>query len=270
MNAVESQNRPPLTLIALVAGATPFLLLGFELILRELPREWGLPAWIEQLRFIVFLLGIVTPSIGFAIGWVKSFPRWTYPYVGLMIFMSLYMQHVATPGLSFAGYELFGRELWGWRAWAPPVAALAAGLLASRSFHPLSELVRGVWEDWTKLTYALFGGMPLFIAALFDEMDRLYSLPFMVLLTLLMTATSLFYLQSTHPRRRLLALLLGITSILSIGFVATEVYWSAEYGANVPRMLLLLGLFTSILFVPAVIVLLRRSLSTPPARNVTD
>ena len=270
MNEAAKRDQSLLTHTNLFAGTALFLLLGFYLILNELPHQWALPYWIDQVRLLIFLFGLILPSTGFAIAWLKDFPRWSYPYVGLTILMSLYMQNVATPGLQLAGYDLFGRELWGWRAWAPPLVAGAVGLIGASSFRPLLRLVQGVWEDWTRLTYALFGGMPLFVAALFDEMDRLYSLPFMVILTLLMVATSLLYLQSSHLKGRVLSLLLGNAAIMVIGFVAVEVHWALKHGLNTLRMTLLPILFLSVLFAPALVGVIRRSIRMTIAKNALE
>jgi hypothetical protein len=76
----------------------------------EFPHEWNIPVWVPGIFFVSTLF--VLP-IGICIGWIKGFPRWSYPYVGHVIVFSLYMVNVATPGF------LFGRELWGWRAWIP-------------------------------------------------------------------------------------------------------------------------------------------------------
>ena len=90
---------------------------------------------------------------------------------------------------------VFGRELWGWRAWVPLAVVAVISLLITQSLRPLRKFFTNIWEDWTLLTFGLFGSMPLVIAVVFDEMDRLYSLYFMVILTLLMVNTAFVYMQ---------------------------------------------------------------------------
>ncbi len=63
----------------------------------------------------------------------------------------------------------------------------AITLLITRSLRPFLRLFTNIWEDWTLLTFGMFGFMPLLIGVGFDEVDRLYSLRFMVALTLLMS-----------------------------------------------------------------------------------
>ena len=53
------------------------------------------------------------------------------------------------------------------------------------SFYSLRRFFFNISADWTLLTFGIFGFIPLLIAMIFDEMDRLYSLYFMIVLTLL-------------------------------------------------------------------------------------
>jgi hypothetical protein len=106
--------------------------------------------------------------------------------------------------------------------------ATTVALLITRSTRPLLRLFTNVWEDWTRFTYAMYGFMPLLVMASFDEMDRLYSLRCMVLLTLLMCGTALAYLRSAHPWQEVLTLLGGSILTVAVTMVATTVYWGAN------------------------------------------
>ena len=101
------------------------------------------------------------------------------------------MKHVATPGLRIFNYTFGRNDYWGWRAWIPLMAMVAIGFLITRSLRPVLRLFTNVWRDWTLLTFGMFGSMPLLVMISFDEVDNLYSLPFMVVLTLIMVGTAL-------------------------------------------------------------------------------
>jgi hypothetical protein len=248
-----------------LAGVTLFLILGLDLILGEIPHSWAVPTWLIYLRGTLLLVSLVLPAIGFGVGWTKDFPRWSFPYIGLMLLLGLYMESVATPGLRILNYDIFGRELWGWRSWIPFLVVTVIALLITRSLRPLFKLLTDIWEDWTRLTFGMFGFMPLLIGIGFDEVDRLYSLPFMVALTFLMVGTALTYLRSVRQWQRVLALLVGIILIATIVTVAPTVYWLENGWVNVQRTVMMATVVVAVMFSPVLIGLLHRSIQSTRA-----
>jgi len=238
---------------ATFAAMALFVWWGLGLIFNELPHEWGIPDWVRSFSGLLFVGTMVILPIGLCIGWIKSFPRWSYPYVVHVLIFSLYMMQVATPGF------LFGRERWGWRVWLPLAVVAVISLLVTRSLGPLRKLFTNIWDDWTLLTFGLFGFMPLLIAIVFDEMDRLYSLYFMVILSLLMVGTAFAYMQSPNPRERIRTLLIGISLTITLAMTAPTVYWLDHGGTNVvPAVIAGIVVFL-VMFSPALISLLRKS-----------
>ncbi len=236
-----------------LAAIALFALWGLGLIFDELPHEWALPNWIRSVSGFLFVGTIVLLPVGLCIGWIKNFPRWSYPYVAHVLLFSLYMMNVATPGL------VFGRELWGWRAWIPLAVVAVISLLITHSLHPLQKLFTNIWDDWTVLTFGLFGSMPLLIAIVFDEIDRLYSLYFMVILTLLMVGTAFIYMQRPVHKERIAVLLIGILLTITLAMSASTIYWLNHGGTNiVPAIVTGIVVFL-VLFSPALISLLPRS-----------
>ena len=233
------------SLSAVLAGTVFFILWGLDLITGEFPHEWNIPIWVYGTFFVSTLF--VLP-IGMCIGWIQGFPRWSYPYVGHVLVFSLYMFQVATPGLKLFGYELFGREMWGWRAWIPLMVVALIALLVTRSFRPILKLFTNIRDDWTLLTFSMFGFMPLVIAIMFDEVDRLFSLYFMVALTVIMVGTAIAYLSSVSHRWRVVALVVGISISLAISSIAPNIYWNGVMNVNlisalVPGMIVFLFMF---------------------------
>jgi hypothetical protein len=245
-----------------LAGMTLFLISGLGLILNEVPHDWVVPLWLTHLAGALLLAYLLVPAIGFGIGWIRGFPRWSYPYLGLALLVSLYMMNVATPGLRIFNYTFGRNDLWGWRAWIPVSVMVVIALLITRSLRPLLKLFTNIWEDWTLLTFGMFGFMPLLIGIGFDEVDRLYSLPFMVALTFFMVGTALAYLRSTHQWQRVLALLIGIILILTIVAIAPTVYWLENGWVNVQGVVVGGTIVGLVMFSPVLIGLLRRSIQS--------
>lgn len=244
-----------------LAGMAFFLISGLGLILGEIPHDWVIPSWLPGLRYAFFLGLLVFPVIVLGIGWAKGFPRWSYPYAGVVPLVSLYMMNVATPGLRIFNYTFGRNDLWGWRSWIPFLVMAAIVMLITRSLRPLLKLFANIWEDWTLLTFGMFGFMPLLIGIGFDEVDRLYSLYFMVALTLLMSGTALAYLRSAQWWQRILALLVGITLTVSIVAVAPTVYWLEHGWVNVRGSIMAGAIVVAVMVSPVLVGLLRRASS---------
>ncbi len=254
-NTKDNRQDNPSSWLELLAGITIFLIIGLDLILGEIPHERTIPSWFTYLRTVLFALALTLPAVGYGIGWVKGFPRWSYSYVGIALVTGWYMMNTATPGF------LFGRELWGWRAWVPFLVMTIIALLINRSLRPFFKLFANVWQDWTLLTFAMFGFMPLLIDFGFDEMDRLYSLPFMVILTLVMVGAVVAYLRSVQSWHRVLSLLTGVVLIVAVVAVVPTLYWLENGWVNVSQMVMGGIIVVAAMFSPVLVSLLHRSVS---------
>lgn len=244
-----------------LAAIALFVLCGLGLIFNELPHEWALPNWVRSVNnflFVgtnsfLFVATIVLLPIGLCVGWIRSFPRWSYPYVAHVLFFSFFMVNTATPGF------LFGRELWGWRAWIPLAVVVVISLLITQSLGPLRKFFTNIWEDWTLLTFGLFGIMPMLIEMSFDEMERLFSLYFMVILTFLMVGTVFIYMQRPAHRERIAVLLIGILLTITLTMAGPTIYWHNQGDTNIIPVVVAGIVVFLVMFSPALISLLPRS-----------
>jgi hypothetical protein len=256
-----SRSDPPESWAGILAGAGLFLIAGPFLILNEIPLEWSIAAQAETLRGVAFIALILLPPLGFAVGWMRDFPRWSYPYTGLALLMSLYMTVASTPGLRFFTYTVNIEGMWGWRAWVPLLAAAALGFLVTRSFKPLYRFCENIARDSTCVSFGLFGVMPLVVFIAFDEMDRLYSLVFMIILTVLMIATAVAYLRSRSSLQRLASLAIGTLVTVGVTQGATTGYWARANGLSPSGLIttaMCSGIIILFMLAPALVGLLRR------------
>ena len=251
----ESRNQPE-SWPAAIAGALFFLLAGFELMSGDIPRAWDIPNWLQGADFL-YLFGSLVPAIAFAAGWALYFPRWSYPYTAALPLFSLYMMSTATPLLRQLGYLNRG---WGYLAWIPFLLAVLVGLLFTRSLRPIASLFTHIRLDWTLGTYAMFGWMPMLISIGFDEIDRLYSLVFKLLLTLLMVATSLLYLRAGRHAARPKIMVAGVLISLAVTSISTIAYWQPVGGVFIPGAIAWVLIILGLMFSPAII--FRRGRST--------
>jgi hypothetical protein len=175
---------------------------------------------------------------------------------------ALYIQNASTPGLRFFGIPIFGRELWGWRSWIPLTAALVIVLAVSRSFKPLTRFFVNLWQDWSIPSYLMVGALPFWVMIMFDEMDHVYSLFFVIPFTVLLVAMAFFYLRSRTTWQRVLALSLGVIVIIFPSVLGSNFYWQRHSGitlSGAESMLLLAAKVSLVMLLPAWLELFRRS-----------
>lgn len=235
---------------ATIAGALFFLLAGLELMAGDIPLTWSIHNWLPGLDF-GFLFGLLVPAIAFAIGWALYFPRWSYPYTAALPVLSLFMMSTNTPLLRQLGYHNRG---WGYLAWVPFLLALLVGLLFTRSQRPIGRFFTNILQDWTLGTYAMFAWMPMIILVGFDEVDRLYSLVFKLVLTILMVATSLLYLRAWSQDMRSRIMVAGVLISLAVTNIGSIAYWLPVGGVDIPRVIAWDLVIMVVMFYPALIV----------------
>jgi hypothetical protein len=126
-------------------------------------------------------------------------------------------------------------------------------LAVTRSFQPIIKFFTNIRDDWTLLTFGMFGFMPLLVAIGFDEMDRLFSLYFMVILTIVMSGAAWFYMQAGTHRGRVIALLAGILLTTGITVIAPTLFWLKNGWVDPTGMMIMGGIVVLVVFSPALI-----------------
>ena len=257
MQAIPSER--PSTWIETLAGVIIFIhfpliyYIGFSLF--PVASGPGVSNGLQDLAKVILFLSLwfLIPLPGFAIGWLRGFTRWVYPYVVFSILTSLYLMVASTPGISLLGFQLFGREMWGIRACMPGLLMVAIVLALTRSSRSLLVFFEKGWNDWTRFVYALFGMMPLVNFISFDEIRDSYEMPFQIGLIVLMSLTAVAYLRSTSPTGRVLSLIAGVGLCVLIDTIAPILYWMESGGVNVAAALIEGVILMLIVFLPALI-----------------
>lgn len=263
MQAISSE--PPSTWTETLAGVIIFIqfpliyYLGFSLF--PVAYGPGVTNGLQDLAKVILFLSpwFLIPLSGFAIGWMRGFPRWVYPYVVFSILISLYLMAASTPGISLLGFQLFGRELWGIRACMPGLLMVAIVLALTRSPHSLLVFFENGWNDWTRYVFALFGMMPLVNVISFDEIRDSYEIPFQIGLIVLMSFSAVAYLRSTSSTGRALSLLAGVGLCVLIDTIAPILYWVESGGVNIALALIQGVILMFIIFLPVLIGYYQRS-----------
>jgi len=244
----------------------PFLLLPtiylFGLLLSPFITSQPNPA----LAIGIFLSVIGGFLFAILIGWVKSFPRWIFPYWGFILLVILYMRDFSG---TIAGYWVHG-NLW---VWTPMVATAIIGTLWARSLEPVYSLFKSVWKDWTLLSFTFYGTLPLLFLFAYDEVN---GTPFEYIIQsavmLILAGGTAIYMRAENIWYRFASLVGGFTISwlavmihLGIYWNGRQLFWMTEPGSWVETLnwTSQMGAFLMLILVaPLLIALLRQVITT--------
>jgi len=240
-----------------LAGMLPFLVFGLAMALNEYLVR---PVWSPYGTMVYcFVASYLVLLIGLGVGWAKGFPRWSYPYGGLVLASTLWWMGLVSPRVWIFNWP---------RAWIPLLALAAVALLLTRSWRSLRQLVEGMWHDWTRLSFGLYGCLPLVVWLSFDEVTVPYAAPYLAASAVILAVGALAYVRSVRTPQRALALLMAMTLAWGVTTVGMAIYWHGRqehwmtepghwYGV-VQGMVIAWGVLAGLTFAPALLSLLRR------------
>ena len=244
-------------------SALPFALFGIASILSRTQYPFN-----TAYSYLAFYAAVL---LGLLLGMIKGFPRWAYSYLGWSLVFAWWYSNMGTNGLRIFGFRI---DYWTWQIWIPLLAAFGIALLWTRSLHPLRQLVRGIWQNWTYISLMIYAFVA-FVTLIYDENHHPYLLVFMAASTLVICMTVWVFLQSASSWKRAIALIAGfvMTLVLSnISYLNNISYATRDYAAYLglppsppqPWYTALNGvigwtiLYSGIMFWPALIGLVRR------------
>jgi hypothetical protein len=210
-------------------GTLPFLLIGLATLLMQAPVSIPAMQVTQTLGGIFFIGGYLVILYGLLRGWLLGFPRWVYPYLVYAIVFTYFLTNVATPGLEIFGVPLFGRELWGWRGFVPLGIVAVLALIISRP--PWGNLVRlgvRIWNDWTLLSFGLYGLMILATLFTMDEVERSFRFPPTLLVVILVILGALGYMRLGKSWQRIGVLLVCAGLSIALMLAAADYFWQTH------------------------------------------
>jgi hypothetical protein len=180
-----------------------FLAVGGLMVLATyLPPAWLSAGWQRRLDLLGAAV-VLLPVPIFLAGLANGLPRWSFPAGGMLLgytFLAATRSHF----VPFLVTSLV----------AASVLALAAGFVDA-SGYPLPDGVRRWGQslklDWTRLSFAFYGAMPLAITSAFDDAYVNNRTPWLAISALLMVCGALVYTRSRRRSFQIAALLCGFT-----------------------------------------------------------
>jgi len=244
MSSLELREEKPLSPGELLVAMALFALPLFGIL-----SEAGalLPGWLVNGAGILWAAAFLL-----ALGWalVKGFPRWSLPYLGLVLLFGLILS--GTDRVWGWIYPLFTKSFGPRFLWSIPVRVLYVAAFESLvllSFLLLALLLvsllrlpphtRALWQqiraDWTRLSFLLYGGMVLNLWSLFDEYR--HEGIWLSLAGIALALGAWGYLRASGQKRRIAALIGGATAAMGIVALAKWALiplqaWPAGYPAS--------------------------------------
>lgn len=225
MRNLFARTNKPGTWPEAFAGAVPFMIYGALGILFavnavnvSMPRLG--PLGLSWSTWIV-LGGNIATAVVFAVGWIKGFPRWSYAALLPLLF---YIDYLTT-------YHIGGQPppVTGINAWLPVVIVLGYGLYRTRSLRPLRAFVTGIWQDWSRLSFLLYGFMAVVIPLSGDETHDPARVPLTIVAVVFMTIGAVAYVRAESSGQRILALFGGMMASSISLFLFVMPYWNGRY-----------------------------------------
>jgi hypothetical protein len=239
---------------------SPFLLAAFFLVLATyVPFVEISPGWQRDTEFLATL--IVPLTLPFVVlGLARGLPRWAYPYAGLLLGYQIFVSYQSSMWL-FLIAMLFAYSV-----------LAAAALITDPHPSRLPVLVRRIGQslslDWTRLSFGIFGAMPLILLVAFDDAHANGRTTYLALSALGMVVSAFAYCRSRTTSAQITALLSGLTFTIwcawmdKITFAGGLVGWVTVPSAGLDEMFWLLRLWLQwgvLILSPALLVMMGRA-----------
>ena len=168
-------------------GALPFLAFGIARIISEVDH---LPIHGIDFEMVVYGLSL----LGLLIGWIRCFPLWSYSYLGWSILTAYF-----NTSWGYYGDPDF-------QVWIPFGITVLIATLWTHSFAPIKKLLQDIWNDWTRLSLAMFALVGI-VWIYYDEVHHPQLLWFIFAATLAISAGVWFFLRSSSLKGRVFAII---------------------------------------------------------------
>jgi hypothetical protein len=188
-----------------------FLIAGLLLILvTYLPLDGLSASWQRNLEILGRVITPLTLPV-FLIGLARGLPRWAYPSGGLLL-----SYHALTAYQSGVLPFLIAMLL--------ASAILAAMAIITDAQHsslpaPLRRIGQSLSLDWTRLSFGIYGALPLAIISAFDDAHFNNRTPYLAVSVLVMVVFALIYCRSRQSTVQIAALLGGMSLSIWAAFL---------------------------------------------------
>ncbi|NTV19493.1 MAG: hypothetical protein HGA83_08705 [Bacteroidales bacterium] len=175
---------------------------------------FNVPALIQMFLFIT---AVISMFVLLGIGWIKNFPRWSFPAIGFCLLLSVFLMMVVISGLSDGVLGLW--------AWTPLLITLIISLIIKPGSEPIKKIIERIKEEPALILFALYGFVPIFVWILSDEMYTTWMIFIALISTLILSSGIYLFLKSDKKRTRVLSVIISGLLAVIITYTASAIYW---------------------------------------------
>jgi hypothetical protein len=169
------------------------------------------------IQMFLFIISVISMFVLLGIGWIKNFPRWSFPAIGFCLLFSMFFMMMVISNLSDG---ILG--LW---AWTPLLITLIISLIIRPSSEPIKKIIERIKEEPALILFALYGFVPIFIWILSDEMYTIWMIFIALISTLILSSGIYLFLRSDKKRTRVLSMIISGLLAVIITYTASTIYW---------------------------------------------
>ena len=153
--STQNEHISPSTRWQALIGVLPFLAFGIVSMIGKMDHIYYIRGlYAEMAVYLLVLTGLL-------VGWIRGFPLWSYSYIGWSLLIAWWNTNARIYGVD-----------WGYRIWIPFGITVLIALLWTRSLKPLKKMLNDIWNNWTRLSLAMFA-MGAWIFMVYDEPHHL-------------------------------------------------------------------------------------------------
>ena len=175
---------------------------------------FNVPALIQMFLLIT---SVISMFVLLGIGWIKNFPRWSFPAIGFCLLFSMFLMMVSIPGLSD---DVLG--LW---AWIPLLVTLIISLSFKPGIGPVKKIIERIKEEPALILFALYGFTPFFVWILCDEIHSIWMIFIALISTLILSSGIYLFLRSDKKKTRVISMIISGLLAVIFTFTASIIYW---------------------------------------------
>jgi hypothetical protein len=239
---------------------SPFLVTALLLVLAAYLPFVGMSAgWQRDSEFLGrVIMPLTLPFV--LLGLVRGLPRWAYPFGGLLLGYQIFVSYQSSMWL-FLVAMLFAYSILA-------AAAIITDPHPSRLPVPVRRVGQSLSVDWTRLSFGVFGAMPLILLMAFDDAHANDRTAYLAVSALGMVVSAFIYCRSRATSAQIAALLTGLTLSIwcawmdKITFAGGLVGWVTVPSTGIEEMFWLLKLWVQwglFILSPALLALMGRA-----------
>ncbi|NUQ84146.1 MAG: hypothetical protein HUU11_05475 [Anaerolineales bacterium] len=206
------------------------------------------------------ILSLTLPFL--LLGLWRGLPRWAYPFGGLLVGYQVFVSYQSSMWLFLFIMLLAFLAL--------AIAEVVTDPQRSLLPLPLRRVGQSLSVDWTRLSFGMFGAVPLVILLAFDDAHVNSRTPYLAISALMMVVCALIYCRSRERSLQISALLAGLTFSIcgawldKIHFAGGLINWVTVPSAGIEEMFWLLKLWIqwgALIISPVLLTLLGRAVN---------